>query len=237
MSKQKPSLPKGTRDFGPAEMNKRHFILETIKKVYQKYGYAPIETPAMENLSVLQGKYGDEGDQLLFKILDSGDYIEKARNASVKRKFNIDSFNFITDVFYQLLLEMREKKKELTEVEDVFNSEIFSIRIKKNTSSFTKIPTELRDQFFKNVLDAIINIENEISNKRLLTSTDEEFNSQFDVSRQEFINNFTDFLIKSNLDNFNELLSSSLTQDISEKGLRYDLTVPFARFVVMNQNE
>jgi histidyl-tRNA synthetase len=237
MSKQKPSLPKGTRDFGPAEMNKRHFILETIKKVYQKYGYAPIETPAMENLSVLQGKYGDEGDQLLFKILDSGDYIEKARNASVKRKFNIDSFNFITDVFYQLLLEMREKKKELTEVEDVFNSEIFSIRIKKNTSSFTKIPTELRDQFFKNVLDAIINIENEISNKKLLTSTDEEFNSQFDVSRQEFINNFTDFLIKSNLDNFNELLSSSLTQDISEKGLRYDLTVPFARFVVMNQNE
>jgi histidyl-tRNA synthetase len=205
--------------------------------VYQKYGYAPIETPAMENLSVLQGKYGDEGDQLLFKILDSGDYIEKARNASVKRKFNIDSFNFITDVFYQLLLEMREKKKKLTEVEDVFNSEIFRIRIKQNTSSFTKIPTELRDQFFKNILDAIINIENEISNRRLLTSTYEEFKNQFDISRQEFINNLTDFLIKSNLDTFNELLSSSLTQEISEKGLRYDLTVPFARFVVMNQNE
>lgn len=77
MSKQKPSLPKGTRDFGPAEMNKRHFILENIKKVYQKYGYAPIETPAMENLSVLQGKYGDEGDQLLFKILNSGDFLSK----------------------------------------------------------------------------------------------------------------------------------------------------------------
>lgn len=80
MSKQKPSLPKGTRDFGPAEMGKRHFILEAIKKVYQKYGYAPIETPAMENLSVLQGKYGDEGDQLLFKILNSGDYLSKADN-------------------------------------------------------------------------------------------------------------------------------------------------------------
>jgi histidyl-tRNA synthetase len=77
MSKQKPTLPKGTRDFGPAEMNKRYFILETIKKVYQKYGYAPIETPAMENLSVLQGKYGDEGDQLLFKILNSGDFLSK----------------------------------------------------------------------------------------------------------------------------------------------------------------
>ncbi|WP_340153748.1 histidine--tRNA ligase [uncultured Marivirga sp.] len=77
MSKQKPSIPKGTRDFGPAEMAKRHFILDTIKKVYQKYGYAPIETPAMENLSVLQGKYGDEGDQLLFKILNSGDFLSK----------------------------------------------------------------------------------------------------------------------------------------------------------------
>ncbi len=79
MSKQKPSTPKGTRDFGPAEMVKRHFILDTIKKVYQKYGYAPIETPAMENLSVLQGKYGDEGDQLLFKILNSGDFLSKTK--------------------------------------------------------------------------------------------------------------------------------------------------------------
>lgn len=79
MSKQKPSIPKGTRDFGPAEMAKRHFILDTIKKVYQKYGYAPIETPAMENLSVLQGKYGDEGDQLLFKILNSGDFLSKTQ--------------------------------------------------------------------------------------------------------------------------------------------------------------
>ncbi len=83
MSKQKPSLPKGTRDFGPAEMNKRHFILETIKKVYQKYGYAPIETPAMENLSVLQGKYGDEGDQLLFKILNSGDFLSKTEKTDL----------------------------------------------------------------------------------------------------------------------------------------------------------
>ncbi len=84
MSKQKPSLPKGTRDFGPAEMNRRYFILDTIKKVYQKYGYAPIETPAMENLSVLQGKYGDEGDQLLFKILNSGDFLSKTDSDDLK---------------------------------------------------------------------------------------------------------------------------------------------------------
>ena len=67
MSK-KPSLPKGTRDFGPEQMFKRSFIIETIKKVFEKYGFMPLETPAMENLSVLTGKYGDEGDQLLFRI-------------------------------------------------------------------------------------------------------------------------------------------------------------------------
>jgi histidyl-tRNA synthetase len=115
---EKPGLPKGTRDFGPAVMAKRQLIFDTIRKVFQTYGYQPLETPAMENLSTLTGKYGDEGDQLLFKILNSGD--------------------FLKDVAIQRL---------------------------------------------------------ETKNSRLLTS------------------------------------------DISEKGLRYDLTVPFARYVVMNRNE
>lgn len=75
MSNQKPSLPKGTRDFGPEVMGQRTFILDTIKAVFRKFGFQPLETPAMENLSVLTGKYGDEGDQLLFKVLDSGDFL------------------------------------------------------------------------------------------------------------------------------------------------------------------
>jgi histidyl-tRNA synthetase len=70
----KPSLARGTRDFGPEIMVKRTFIFDQIKKVYQKYGFLPLETPAIENLSVLMGKYGEEGDQLLFKILNSGDF-------------------------------------------------------------------------------------------------------------------------------------------------------------------
>lgn len=74
---QKPSLPKGTRDFGPVQMARRNFILETIKDTFQLFGYQQIETPAMENLSTLTGKYGDEGDQLLFKILNSGDFLKK----------------------------------------------------------------------------------------------------------------------------------------------------------------
>lgn len=73
---QKPSIPKGTRDFGPAEMARRNYIFDTIRSVYALYGFRPIETPAMENLSTLMGKYGEEGDKLLFKILNSGDFLK-----------------------------------------------------------------------------------------------------------------------------------------------------------------
>ena len=72
---QKPSIPKGTRDFSPGEMAWRNFIFDTVKRVFQVYGFQQIETPAMENLSTLMGKYGEEGDKLLFKILNSGDYL------------------------------------------------------------------------------------------------------------------------------------------------------------------
>jgi len=73
----KPSLARGTRDFGPEQMAKRNFIFETIRRSFQRYGFLPLETPAFENLSVLMGKYGEEGDQLLFKILNSGDFSGK----------------------------------------------------------------------------------------------------------------------------------------------------------------
>ena len=72
---QKPSIPKGTRDFGPEEMIRRNYIFDTIKGVFRLYGFQPLETPAMENLSTLLGKYGDAGDKLLFKILNSGDFL------------------------------------------------------------------------------------------------------------------------------------------------------------------
>jgi len=74
MNIQKPSIPKGTRDFSPAEMMRRTYIFDSIRSVFRTFGFAPLETPALENLSTLLGKYGDEGDKLLFKILNSGDY-------------------------------------------------------------------------------------------------------------------------------------------------------------------
>lgn len=81
---QKPGIPKGTRDFSPIEMHKRNFIFDTIKEVYELYGFQPLETPAMENLSTLTGKYGEEGDRLLFKILNSGDYLTKVKDISAE---------------------------------------------------------------------------------------------------------------------------------------------------------
>ncbi|QIX63073.1 histidine--tRNA ligase [Hymenobacter sp. BT18] len=82
MSVQKPSIPQGTRDFGPAVVARRNYIFGVIRRVFEKFGYAPLETPTMENLSVLTGKYGEEGDQLLFKVLNSGDFLNK-KNAAV----------------------------------------------------------------------------------------------------------------------------------------------------------
>ncbi|MFI5221104.1 MAG: histidine--tRNA ligase [Bacteroidia bacterium] len=138
MAIQKPSIPKGTRDFGPEEVAKRKYILNTIEKVFIKYGFMPIETPTMENLTTLQGKYGDEGDQLLFKVLNSGDYL-----------------------------------KELKEEND------------------KGLAHEERDKTF----------------------------------------------LPSYSGKLSDLDHKAATPFISEKGLRYDLTVPFARYVVMHQNE
>jgi len=139
----KPSIPSGTRDFGPAEMQKRQYILTTLRKNFELFGYEPIETPTMENSSTLMGKYGDEGDKLIFKILNSGDYLGKLSE---------ETFD-------------KYKAKDYRTVD--------------NTKNGGKID---KQQFTK-----------------------------------ENINLFT--------------------KEISEKALRYDLTVPLARFVVMNQHK
>jgi histidyl-tRNA synthetase len=83
---QKPSIPKGTRDFGPQEMARRNYIFDTIKQVYQLYGFQQIETPAMETLGTLMGKYGEEGDKLLFKVLNSGDFLTKVSDEELQER-------------------------------------------------------------------------------------------------------------------------------------------------------
>lgn len=83
---QKPSIPKGMRDFSPEESSKRNYIFNTIEEVYKSFGFLPIETPVIENLKTLTGKYGDEGDKLLFKILNSGDFLKKVRDESLQKR-------------------------------------------------------------------------------------------------------------------------------------------------------
>ena len=83
---QKPSIPKGTRDFSPSEVAKRQFIIRTIQNQFQKFGFQPIETPSFENSETLMGKYGEEGDRLIFKILNSGDFLSKADTAAYAAK-------------------------------------------------------------------------------------------------------------------------------------------------------
>ena len=91
----KPSIPKGTRDFSPEQVVKRKYIFEVIQKTFVKYGYQPIETPTMENLSTLTGKYGEEGDQLLFKVLNNGDFLKKANTEAID---NRDSKKVLTSI-------------------------------------------------------------------------------------------------------------------------------------------
>ncbi|HEY8919865.1 MAG TPA: ATP phosphoribosyltransferase regulatory subunit, partial [Chitinophaga sp.] len=82
----KPSIPKGTRDFGPAVVKKRQYIFQTIRETFELFGFQPLETPAMENLSTLTGKYGEEGDKLIFKILDNGEILGRAQQAKDSRE-------------------------------------------------------------------------------------------------------------------------------------------------------
>ncbi len=77
---KKPSIPKGTRDFSPAEVTRRHYIMDVIKSCFTTYGFQPIETPSFENSETLMGKYGEEGDRLIFKILNSGDFFYNEKN-------------------------------------------------------------------------------------------------------------------------------------------------------------
>ena len=240
---EKPSLPKGTRDFGPAQMAKRQFIFDTIKKVFQKYGLQPLETPAMENLSTLTGKYGEEGDQLLFKVLDSGDYYDKLKIDLSKSQRTIK----IRDVVFDVLKDISTKIFDnftYDETRDFFKIKVFidekinvslSFRMiylsefEKSVlkSFFKEYPHILAFQLGKFYHEAGISKEKFPSKEKFTTDFDFHFN-QF---RDTVLN---DYLIPQIL---NYISSKELTTGISEKGLRYDLTVPFARYVVMNKGE
>ena len=112
----KPSIPKGTRDFSPQQMRQRNYIFEIIRETYHRFGFEQIETPSMENLSTLEGKYGDEGDKLLFRILNSGNVIEDIRNAKNKIEGLLEEFKF-RDALFEVIDLSRKGNKYMQEKE------------------------------------------------------------------------------------------------------------------------
>ena len=242
----KPSLPKGTRDFGPAQMAKRQFILNNIRSVFQEYGFMPLETPAMENLSTLTGKYGDEGDQLLFKILNSGDYYEKLLEKILSPERITRINNFLFDGTKYLCRRLNE---ELTD--DEVRQNLFKVisSVKKNYSDafihhalyLDEDEKQLLMQYFRERhFDLAIRLANLFSKANLYKDNFEanfefHFNQFRDTDLQEGILPEVEKFLRSEI--LSEFSSKEATKDISEKGLRYDLTVPFARYVVMNRGE
>ncbi|MEQ1585999.1 MAG: histidine--tRNA ligase [Cyclobacteriaceae bacterium] len=212
---EKPTLPKGTRDFGPAQMAKRQFILNTIRQVFQKYGFQPLETPAMENLTTLTGKYGVEGDQLLFKILNSGDFLKNFKSYLMFPNELSSSRSIFKDI-------ARESKKQNFKTFDICLKSL-KITLYKGDEIFEKI-----DEFYSQNSGVVESVYRNLTEGFI---SEEEFTDQIDLLFRNFA---TQYLLKRLTPSelvFNQSIS------LSEKGLRYDLTVPFARYVVMNRNE
>ncbi len=162
---QKPSIPKGTRDFLPEVMVRRNYIFDTIKSVFKRFGFQPIETPSMENLSTLLGKYGDEGDKLLFRVLNSGEAID-----------------------------VKKLKKAASHL--------------INPQQLMFLPEKIKKSLLDNG-----------------TISEQQGQIVLNVSKDEF-----DYRIRA-------IVRTEIIAPISEKGLRYDLTVPFARFVTMYREQ
>lgn len=210
---QKPSIPKGTRDFSPAEVAKRQYIISIIKSNFEKFGFQPIETPSFENSETLMGKYGEEGDRLIFKILNSGDYISK--------------FN---DTLVAVIKKAIYFHRNIVDLIDVFDAEIYSNNHKLDFfGNLKKITTSL-------LLDE--NVENDLITDIWFFTIHHCLN---DDKRSEFLskdeNQIEDLVAIVFGEFYHTLKPKYLTGYISEKALRYDLTVPFARYVVQHQNE
>ncbi|WP_396177071.1 histidine--tRNA ligase [Flavobacterium sp.] len=218
----KPSIPKGTRDFSPSEVAKRQYIMQIIRSNFEKFGFQPIETPSFENSETLMGKYGEEGDRLIFKILNSGEFLTNVnQNLSKAIKtalFNLriaisksdeESFDFdrYKEVFLDVLPKSIRQSKDIKFDENYINIERLAIDIWIRISEIL-LPND------------------ELYNKLLLKGDEKEDNYNINILSSIIFGDF-----------YFQLGTKYVGNYISEKALRYDLTVPFARYVVQHQNE
>jgi len=202
----KPSIPKGTRDFSSTEVAKRRYIFNAIQDAFETYGFQPIETPSFEKSETLMGKYGEEGDRLIFKILNSGDFLAKAD----------DLFNF-KDSIHKAIKEIQKLIDEYISVNNFNSNDYYNEGFKENVHFYLK--SKLKNKL------SLLNTKFVIKNLLDIKFTDKLAFRDF-----QNIGDLVDNLYKKNR-------SIKITSKISEKALRYDLTVPFARYVVQHQNE
>jgi histidyl-tRNA synthetase len=231
---QKPSIPKGTRDFSPAEVAKRNYIFSTIKTNFEKFGFQPIETPSFENSETLMGKYGEEGDRLIFKILNSGDYFSTF-NRALGVYFNVVFSRIIKEIYKKSDLNSVERFKEILTSKDFIDFVVEEVNKTKNEEY--KIQDFYNDSLKKLLVEQIdflnnSNLLNQLFEEKRNVIDDDHFNNNKKI--QSLIDNLVENTLGKWLKNID---SKDLTKQISEKALRYDLTVPFARYVVQHQNE
>ncbi len=216
---QKPSIPKGTRDFSPVEVAKRQYIISVIKNNFEKFGFQPIETPSFENSETLMGKYGEEGDRLIFKILNSGDYFK-----DVKKELSDGAVLIVN--FYHILNGIFVGLKR--NIEDNNIEEYFDSRLDQGLKKFfsnVNVDEILVGIFIKGYKSKIINFIKNTSSINIESVEEITF-------KQNIFVEFHDFYLSGNV-----LDLKKNSTKISEKALRYDLTVPFARYVVQHQND
>ncbi|SDF36139.1 histidine--tRNA ligase [Cellulophaga baltica] len=213
---QKPSIPKGTRDFTPSEVVKRNYIFDTIKKNFQTFGFQPIETPSFENSDTLMGKYGDEGDRLIFKILNSGDFL-RSYNENLIKTIKLSLYNLRVYLKSTVKVEMNSYGVNFVEVLPEILRKDKQIKFDESVIDLTNLAIDLWSK-----IEILVNKEDWIA---LLINGGDEDKSLTNLS----VGIFGEFYF--------EMGTKYLGNHISEKALRYDLTVPFARYVVMHQNE
>jgi histidyl-tRNA synthetase len=214
---QKPSIPKGTRDFNAEEVAKRSYIMETIKAQFQIFGFQPIETPSFENSETLMGKYGDEGDRLIFKILNSGDFLES---------FNKNLSKAIKTALFNLKVAYNDQNDEQFD----FNN--FGENFVTNYPNILRAQKDIK--FDENNIDLNRLSEDIWFRIRWIVLRHKELKDTLFKSDDSKLARLTNIIFS---DFYFQLGNKYVGNYISEKALRYDLTVPFARYVVQHQND
>lgn len=263
----KPAAPKGTRDFLPLQARRREYIFSTIRRAFEKYGYEPIETPAMEMLSTLTGKYGEEGDRLIFKILDSGDATKNLFSEQIELIKNGSSDQS------ELIVSLKETVAQMiVPLEDLFRGVIYTPLDEEFKRNFPNRLLEFTyDMFARGERGPLFSLQNaqptffdflvlaigdeylSFLEAKRATDADDTI-SYFDrlsgilaqtdhkgklyALRQQYASEFVEHCEKSiALIGVSAFMQKYYLSRITSKALRYDLTVPFARFVVNHFNE